>query len=166
METVDKSAVGSVPNNGMRFRLSLRMISLLLVAIGIGVSGYLSYVKATSVPMACLADSGFNCAAVQNSDYSELMGVPIAYLGLATYIVIGGLILLQDRIPFLRQNGMILTFGIVLFAFLYSVYLVYVQGVILEAWCQWCLMHEVNITVLFVVTSMRLRNYLNGSATA
>lgn len=142
-------------------KLNLWTFSLLLVVFGIAVSGYLSYVKLTDVPMACSVDSGFNCSAVQNSDYSEIMGIPIAWLGLGTYLVIGGLLLTQYRTEFMRQNGMLILFGIVLFAFMYSMYLVYVQAFRIEAWCQWCLMHEVNMTILFLVTILRLRAYLN-----
>lgn len=143
------------------FKLNLWTVSVLLVIFGIFVSGYLSYVKLTDVPMACAVDSGFDCASVQNSNYSEIMGIPIAWLGLGTYLVIGGLLLMQYRSEFMRQNGMLILFGIVFFAFLYSMYLVYVQGVLIEAWCQWCLMHEANMTVLFIVTILRLRAFLN-----
>lgn len=155
METVNEASTQkqtSVP----RLRMTLRLVSLLLVVFGVLVSGYLSYVKATGVPMVCMEDSGFNCSTVQNSAYSEIFGIPIAWLGLGTYLVIGALLLFERSTAFLRQNGMVLLFGIVLFAFLYSMYLVYVQGVILEAWCQWCLLHEANMLVLFGVTIWRL----------
>lgn len=146
------------------FNINLRHVSLLLVVFGLLVSGYLSYVKATDVQMLCMENSGFNCGVVQNSSYSEInfpiLGeVAIAYLGFITYIVIGLLVLFQNRIAFLQENGMMLTFVVVLFAFVYSMYLVYVQGVILQAWCQWCLMHEVNMTALIAVTLLRMRNY-------
>jgi len=39
---------------------------------------------------------------------------------------------------------------VVLFAFLYSVYLVYLQAFRIQAYCVWCLTHEALITVLFV----------------
>lgn len=145
------------------FRVDARLVSLLLVAAGLLVSGYLSYVKATGVPMACTGEM-FNCGTVQNSDYSELFGVPIAYLGFATYVIIGGLILFENRWTFLRENGIALLFGVVLFAWLYSMYLIYVQGVILQAWCQWCLTHEAIITVLFGVTAWRLNRFLSDEA--
>ncbi|TVR23410.1 MAG: vitamin K epoxide reductase family protein [Anaerolineaceae bacterium] len=152
-----QNAMGGRRPSGLR--LDARLISLVLVAAGLLVSGYLSYVKATGVPMACTGEM-FNCGTVQNSDYSELFGVPIAYLGFMTYVVIGGLILLQDRWAFLRENGIVLLFGVVLFAWLYSMYLIYVQGVILQAWCQWCLTHEAIITVLFGATIWRLNRFL------
>lgn len=137
-------------------QLNLRYVSLLLVLIGIGVSGYLSYVELADAPIICTVGEAFECDVVRNSAYAEVFSVPVAYLGLASYLFIGGLLLLEERSTFLKENGVLLTFGIVLFAFLYSMYLVYVQGVVLEAWCQWCVMHEITMTVLFIVTAVRL----------
>lgn len=147
-------------------RINLRQISLVLVVIGILVSGYLSYVKLTNVAMVCAQGSVFNCDVVQNSAYSRIFGIPIAWLGLATYLIIGGLLLFQYRIPFLQEFGGMLIFGVVLFAFVYSVYLVYIQVAILQALCQWCLMHEFNMTILFIVTCFRLKNELTTPAYA
>ncbi len=138
-------------------------LSLVLVVIGIGISGYLSYVKLTDVPMQCVQGSVFNCDAVQNSAYSRMFGIPIAYMGLATYLLIGALLLLHDRVGFLRDFGVMIEFGVILFAFLFSVWLVYVQVFILEALCVWCLAHEINMTALFVVAILRLRKALAAS---
>lgn len=143
-----------------RSRLTLRAISLTLVVIGLLVSGYLSYVKLTDVSMVCVQGGSFNCEVVQNSSYSEIMGIPIAWMGFATYIVLGVLLLLENRVPLLQNYGSMILFGITLFAWLFSMYLVYVQGVLLQAWCVWCLAHEANITVLFAVSILRLRNAL------
>ncbi len=147
--------------------INLRNISLGLVFVGLIVSGYLSYVKLTNVAMICVEGETFNCDAVQNSIYSEMFGIPIAYFGFATYIAIGALIVLQNRVGFLREYGMLLTFGLVLFAFLFSMYLIYVQGVLMSGtWCQWCLKHEAIMTVLFVATSIRLWRFLQGDTNA
>jgi uncharacterized membrane protein len=143
-----------------RFPINAKTISYLLVFIGLGISLYLSYVKLTEVPMACPATGGFSCGTVQGSVYAELWGIPIAWLGLAVNITILGLLILEDRIPFLQENGLLLLFGLVLFAGLYSAYLIYVQGVILDAWCMWCLLHEAYIFALLIVTGWRLRNNL------
>jgi uncharacterized membrane protein len=144
-----------------RMSLNLRVVSLVLIALGVIVSGYLSYVKFTDVQMSCLAGETFDCGVVQNSSYAEFMGIPIAYFGLTTYIVLGMLVFLEDRLLFLQEHSLILIFGITLFAFVYSMFLVYVQGAILGAWCTWCLMHEAIMTVLFGVTSMRLWRAIN-----
>lgn len=54
-----------------RFQSNLRTLSLILVVGGLLVSGYLSYVKLTEVPMVCVGGGVFNCEVVQNSVYSK-----------------------------------------------------------------------------------------------
>lgn len=136
----------------------LYLISLVLVVVGIGISGYLSYVKLTNVPMVCVQGSVFNCEVVQSSIYSRLFNIPIAWLGFASYIIIGALLLLQNRVAFLQEYGVMIQFGIIMFAFLFSMWLVYVQVFRLQALCMWCLSHEANITILFAISIPRLRN--------
>ena len=138
----------------------LYILSIVLVVIGILISGYLSYVKLTDVPMVCVAGSVFNCEVVQNSVYARLFNIPIAWLGFATYLVIGALLLLQNRVGFLREYGVMLQFGIILFAFLFSMWLVYVQFFRLQALCMWCLSHELNMTILFIISIVRLKRSL------
>lgn len=149
----------------LRFQLNLRTLSLVLVVAGLFVSGYLSYVKLTEVPMVCVGGGVFNCEVVQNSVYSRLFGIPIAWLGFAVYVILGVLLVLEDRITFLREYGITLFFGINLFAWLFSMWLVYVQFVLLQALCPWCLTHETIITILFVVSVVRLKRMLNADVT-
>lgn len=127
----------------------IRRMQMLLVVIGLVVASYLSYLKLTDVPAVCVQGGPFNCNVVLNSRYSELAGIPIAYLGLAVYVIIGALLLLETRVEFLRENGSLLIFGIGLFAWLFSMWLVYVQVGLLQALCPWCLAHELNFTILF-----------------
>ncbi|MBZ0284892.1 MAG: vitamin K epoxide reductase family protein [Anaerolineae bacterium] len=141
---------------------TLRILSLVLIAVGIVISGYLSYVKLTNVAMVCVESGAFNCEVVQNSAYSRLFGIPIAWLGLATYLVMGAIILLEKRVAFLREYSAIMVFGINLFGWLFSMWLVYVQVVLLKALCPWCLSHEVVITILFVISGLRLRRSLSA----
>ena len=138
----------------------LYIASLVLVAIGIFISGYLSYVKLTNVPMVCVAGSVFNCEIVQNSIYSRLFNIPVAWYGFAVYLIIGALLLLQNRVGFLKEYGVMIEFGIILFAWIFSMWLVYVQFFRLQALCPWCLSHEANFTVLFLVSIVRLKRSL------
>ncbi len=128
----------------------------LLVIVGLVVAGYLSYLKLTDVPAVCVEAGAFDCNVVLNSRYSELGGLPIAYLGLAVYAIIGALLLLEARVAFLREYGSLLIFGIGLFAWLFSMWLVYVQVGLLQALCPWCLTHEANFTILFGLISYRV----------
>lgn len=138
------------------FSLNLRSFALLSVLFGLGVSGYLSYVKLTNVSMECVRDATFDCGTVQNSAYGELFGVPIAVYGFLMYVVVAALLLLENTTPFLQTNARALTFVVVLFAWVFSMWLVYVQFFILEALCPWCLSHEANMTILLPIVTLRL----------
>jgi uncharacterized membrane protein len=138
----------------------LRLLSFISIIVGVMISGYLSYAQFTSTEMVCVGGEVFNCGVVQNSVYAKFMGIQIAYLGLATYLILGILLFFENRITLLTDYGPILSFGITLFAFLFSMWLVYVQVALLQALCPWCLAHEVNITILFGLAALRLRRSL------
>ncbi|MCY4146343.1 MAG: vitamin K epoxide reductase family protein [Chloroflexi bacterium] len=127
----------------------IRRIQILLVVVGLVVAAYLSYLKLTDLAAVCVEAAAFDCNVVLNSRYSELAGIPIAYLGFGVYAIIGALLLMETRVVFLRENGSLLMFGLGLFAWLFSMWLVYVQVVLLQALCPWCLAHELNFTILF-----------------
>jgi uncharacterized membrane protein len=148
-----------------RMKVTLRGVSLVLVLIGLIISGYLSYVKLANTVVTCVGGEAFNCEFVQNSAYSKLAGIPIAYPGFLTYLALGAILLLQNRVALLQEYGVILVFGITLFAFLFSVWLVYAQAFLLQAFCVWCLSHEVTMTLLFIVSALRLRQTLSAPAT-
>ncbi len=152
MKSFSNESNDSVPG---RDRL-VRRVQLLLVLIGLLVAGYLSYLKLAEAPAVCVETGPFDCNVVLNSQYSELGGVPIAYLGFAVYVAIGVILVLEGQVGFLREWGRLLSFGIGLFAWLFSMWLVYVQFVLLEALCPWCLTHETNFTVLFALICYRV----------
>ena len=134
----------------------VRRIQLVLVVVGLVVAGYLSYLKLAEAPAVCVETGPFDCNVVLNSQYSELSGLPIAYLGFAVYVAIGIILLLENRVGFLRDWGRLAAFGIGLFAWLFSMWLVYVQFALLQALCPWCLTHETNFTILFALICYRL----------
>lgn len=134
----------------------VRRAQLLLVLVGIVVAGYLSYLKLAEAPAVCVESGPFNCNVVLNSQYSELASLPIAYLGVAVYAAIGLILLLENRVSFLMAWGRLITFGIGLFAWLFSMWLVYVQVALLQALCPWCLTHESNFTILFALICYRV----------
>ena len=113
-------------------KLILWHLSLLLVVAGFGVSSYLSYVRVVDVPLTCAVNSVFSCEIVQNSSYSKLLGVPVAYLGVLSYLAIGSLLVLHQRVAALHADGLLILLGLVSIAFLFSMYLVYAQGVLLR----------------------------------
>ncbi|MEM9951032.1 MAG: vitamin K epoxide reductase family protein [Chloroflexota bacterium] len=126
-------------------------LALLLIVIGLVISSYLSYVKLADVPIICSENQTFSCGTVQASRWSELFGIPIAYLGFGLYAVLGLLLIFEDYSDFLAEYGRVLVFIGVIVGWLFSMWLVYVQFFIILALCQWCLAHEANFTILFGV---------------
>lgn len=139
-----------------------RQISIGILLVAIGISGYLSYLKwDASTQVVCVPGEAFDCGTVLNSSYSEIQDVPIAWLGLGTNLLLLALLLLEPRIPLLREWGIPISFGILLFATLYSIFLIYVQAVIILKYCPWCLTHEALVFILFGLSLVRLFAWMN-----
>jgi uncharacterized membrane protein len=130
-----------------RLLIAIAVISL----IGIGVAGYLTYTHYAGLNVVCLSSGG--CETVQKSVYSKLAGVPVAVLGLAGYI--GLLFSLAIR----NELGRIAGFGIALIGFLFSMYLTYREIFTIKAICQWCVSSAVLMTILTILTAIRVLRY-------
>jgi uncharacterized membrane protein len=129
-----------------------------LSVIGIGVAGYLTYTHYEGLKVLCLSSGG--CETVQSSVYSKLDGIPVAVLGLAGYI--GILFSLLFRNELARAAG----FGLALVGFLFSMYLTYRELFTIKAICQWCVGSAVIMTVLTILTAIRVLRVEPGSGTA
>ncbi len=137
-------------------RLYYFMIGVLVLALV--VSGYLSYLKLfPSAEAACLAGGAFDCNTVLNSRFSEVMDIPIAYLGFVTNIIMLTGLIIEKKVPSMTAIAPLLVFFVALFAFIFSVYLVYVQAAIIGAYCPWCLTHELLVTLIFGAAAWRLK---------
>ncbi len=95
----------------------------------------------------CLVGGG--CATVQNSQYSELAGIPVAWLGLAAY---AGL-LVAAILP--GQAGRALGLFTAVVSFGFSAWLTYAEIVLIEAICAWCVTSAVLVTIALIITVLR-----------
>jgi uncharacterized membrane protein len=147
-------------------RSLINQASLVVVVIAMMASGYLSYSKLSNAPMLCVQGGLFNCAVAENSAWSRFMGVPVAYLGFITHVVILTVLLLEPRVKFVRQYGVIALFGITLFGFFYHCYLTYIAAFVLRALCPWCLAAHSMMTLLFIMASIRMYRSVMSPAQA
>ena len=147
-------------------RFTLWHLSLILLLVGLAITGYLSYEHFAGNEVACVGgpDSAFNCDAVNSSIYSQFMGIYVGYLGLFADIVMLAVLLLEKRINILRTYGVIIIFAIALLGFIYHDYLTYVAVTRIGKLCIWCLTEHTIMTILLIVTSIRLYRTLMGSA--
>jgi uncharacterized membrane protein len=159
---LNEQASPTLNEEASMFSLNLWTLSLVVLFLALGVSIYLSYDKLADVEAVCVESGRFDCGTVLNSAYSEFAGIPIAVLGLATNVMLIGLLLLEPRSAFFAQNGPTLVFGLNLFTFLFSVYLVYLQAFVILAYCVWCLTHEALVFTLFAFSCIRLWRSLRG----
>ena len=126
----------------------LRIAAAVLALAGVGVAGYLTWVHYADLEAICAGGSG-GCEKVQNSDYAELGGVPVALLGLIGY----GAILASLALP--GDLGRFAGAVLALAGFGFSAWLTYVELFEIDAICQWCVASAVIMTALAAVMSLR-----------
>jgi uncharacterized membrane protein len=136
---------------------TLRYLSLLVAVIAIGITSYMTYNKLSGQSLPCTNEGLINCSVVESSAYASILGVPTAAWGLAAHLIIAAIVLLDTRVAFLRENSVLLLFGITLFGVLYHSYLLYVSFSVLRALCPWCIAAAACMLVQLVISGMRLR---------
>ena len=109
---------------------ALRVSSAIVGAIGIGIAGYLTVMHYHGGAPVCAISHG--CATVQQSDYAELAGMPVALLGAIGYAGIL-LTLLRDD-----ESARAATVFLALVGVGFSAWLTYVEVAKLDAICIWC----------------------------
>lgn len=119
-----------------------------LALVGAAVTGYLLWARWTSAELLC---STGGCETVQTSSYAEVLGVPVALLGLVGYVLLGLTALRTE--PLVRAAGAALALS----ALLFGAYLLVVQLVVIDAVCQWCLASDVVSALIAAATVLRLR---------
>jgi uncharacterized membrane protein len=138
------------------------MVSLILAAGGVLNAAYLTITKLTNTQTACIEGGAWNCDGVQSSIYSSIAGIPVQYIGLAWFLAIFLVLMLEPRLPFFAARGKYLVFGMTLFGFLFSAYLTSIEAFVLEQWCVWCVVSAVIMTLLFIVAGVRLWQSMNA----
>lgn len=136
----------------------MRRVAIILSILGLIVAGYLIFFKIFPTSTLCIGAGG--CETVNNSVYSEVMGIPVAVLGALAYAAMLGLLAFENRLDFLKEWGPMLVFGLALAGFLYSAYLTYIELAIIHAVCPYCVASAVIITLILGVSSVRLGKYL------
>jgi uncharacterized membrane protein len=129
---------------------TLRATAGIVALAGIVVAAYLTWVHYDEGALVCVAGGG--CETVQQSSYAEIAVLPVALLGLVSYTIVLGLIVWDT--PYARLGAAALAFV----GLAFSVYLLVLQLVVIDAVCVWCLANDVLIApALAVLTALRLR---------
>jgi len=129
---------------------SLRLAAGLVALAGVAVAGYLTAVHYGDASLVCVRGGG--CETVQHSSYSELAGVPVALLGLISYLTVFALVVWD------APTARLAAATIALVGLAFSAYLLILQLFVIDAVCVWCAANDVVIApALALLTGLRLR---------
>ncbi|KKW30889.1 MAG: hypothetical protein UY72_C0001G0001 [Candidatus Uhrbacteria bacterium GW2011_GWD2_52_7] len=138
---------------------------LLLAWLGLSFLGFMdaAYLTAshyTHITLPCTIVHG--CEIVTTSPYSVAFGIPVALFGAVYYLsVFFGIVTYKEtkNAMLLRGISWFTTFGLAA-----SAWFLYVQAVILEAYCQYCLLSAITSTALFLLGVVTLRSLKTSSS--
>src|ERR1700739_3470913 len=126
----------------------LRRTSEGLALAGIGIAGFLTFVPHAGLQPVCGISHG--CETVQTSSYAYLAGVPVALLGLLTYLLI--LATLRTR----GDDALLIGYVLTLIGFGFSLYLTYREVFTIHAICSWCVSSAIVFTLLAIAGTVRV----------
>jgi uncharacterized membrane protein len=139
---------GAPPGVSRRIRITALVFSLL----GLADSTYLTvaHFETNLLSQTCAANSVINCTKVTTSPQSEILGIPVAILGLAFYVAMTAINLppmwkTRDvRVAWLRLAMIVSGIGFVL-------YLLYAELFLIKAICEYCTGVHIITFALFVL---------------
>jgi uncharacterized membrane protein len=114
-----------------------------LALLGLAISAYLTWVHYAGIEPVCTGVS--DCERVQSSDYAELVGVPVALIGVVGYATI--LASLRARVE--------LTALLSYVALAFSGYLTWAELFQIDAICQWCVASALVTVAIAVLATLR-----------
>lgn len=131
------------------------MIILLLSILGFLNAFYLNYQHKREVEsgqkMYCLI--GGDCGAVVGSKYGRTFGIKNEKIGMIYYTLMVIFSLGSLMVPHIISTFAVLIGGVALVATIFSLYLLYVQTIILKKFCSWCLIAiGINILIFYFLT--------------
>jgi uncharacterized membrane protein len=112
---------------------ALRFAAAAAALVGAGVTAYLLSVRWGGGQLLCRTGG---CETVQSSDYAEVVGIPVAALGLGAYAAIAFLALLASPVALAAALSLALA------ACAFSGYLLVVQLTVIGELCDWCLVND------------------------
>jgi len=132
----------------------LTQVTVALTIIGLLVSIYMTIYKVTSNDNMCVGSK--DCSVVNASKYSEVNNIPVAVVGALGYSALLGILWLERKPGFFKDNGSMIFFGISLIGFFFTLWLIYVEIALLKAYCPFCITSQVSMTLIFILSVIRV----------
>jgi len=124
----------------------LPLLAAVVALVGLGDAVFLTIHHYTGEKVPCSIVEG--CEQVLTSAYAEVGGFPLAIFGAAAYFAAFSLAILAA----FGNRLMWTLFGVqVSLMLIFTVWLVYLQAFVIEAFCQFCLLSAATTLVLFTI---------------
>jgi len=153
------------------------LITLLIVTqlVGIGSAIYLTRLHFRAGGAVCDINETLSCSTVATGPFSSLLGIPVAYYGVLTYLVCLVLTVLgtkPDKSRF-RAHVPLYLLAISTWCVLFSIFLALVSTFVIKAYCIFCMtLYGVNLMLLILsiawaadVPKGRLKSLISDMAT-
>jgi uncharacterized membrane protein len=138
----------SKPSGGSRARTIMFSIAAVLAVVGVAETTYLTVLHLSGANVVCLGAS--KCSEVLRSVYASFGGVPLAAIGAVGYFAAFSSALLAAY----DYRRAATVFGItVTVMFLGTLALLYIQAVVLKAFCDYCLL---SAALVFLLTGIAI----------
>lgn len=128
---------------------------LIMISASIGFldAGYLSYQHYIAsyeegVSVVCVVGEPGSCNAVLQSQYAEVLGIPLAYIGVLYYLTILVTTIIVSR--FKKVHAWYLLQSVLVTGFFASLYFVYLQLFVIYSICIYCMVSASVTTAMFV----------------
>lgn len=124
----------------------LPLLAAVVALVGLADAIYLTIHHYTGEKVPCSIVAG--CEQVLTSSYAEIAGVPLAIFGAAAYFIAFSLAILAafgNRLTWTLFGVQVSVMAI------FTVWLVYLQGFVIEAFCQFCLLSAATTVTLFII---------------
>jgi len=126
-------------------KIIVSLLFIILPFLGLFDAGYVSYeVFADRVPV---CTPPFQCAAFLQNDWAYIAGLPLSAYGFVFYTIVLALAIMN----FLElKNTKKALRGLATFGFLFAIYVTFLMAFVVKAWCLWCLISVITLTILFI----------------
>lgn len=135
-------------------------VMAVLSVLALAVAGYLTWVKLAGAAPACAILSG--CETVENSSYSEVLGVPVAAFGMlgAAGMLVGSLLWWRRA----DRRGLMVAYAIGLVSLPILAFLTWLELAVIRAVCIWCVVYALLMIGTWIVAMVGLRRPAPGSS--
>jgi uncharacterized membrane protein len=122
----------------------MRYLIALIALAGLVVSYLALRVHYSTDTQPCDINEHWDCGVVNHSPFAMMGPIPVAAIGMAGYVAMGGLALL-------RRRALLASAGVIGLAF--ALYLSHIEKDVLMVWCLYCVISQCIILVLTLLSA-------------